>query len=248
VIRTEGLRKEFRSKSRGRVVALDGLDLECERGEIYALLGPNGAGKTTALRILSTLMTPTSGDAWVGGFSVQSDPAQVRRQIGVVSYETRPYDRLTPRETAIFFGRLNDLADSAIHERLESIASLLRMEDFLDEPAERLSTGMKQKTVLLRALITEPSVLLFDEPSAGLDVITAKGVMDYIRTLRDEGRTILFSTHVLWEAERLADRIGIIDRGRLVEEGTLEELRARTGRRDLEDIFFARVTGEEKGS
>ena len=241
------------------VVELDGLGVKLAgrpilhdlrvsiSGRSIGLLGPNGAGKTTALRILSTLISPTGGDAWVGDFSVRTDPLEVRRQIGVVSYETRPYQRLTPRETALFFGRLNDLSDEVILERLGRIASILRMGEFLDEPAERLSTGMKQKTVLLRALITEPSVLLFDEPSAGLDVITAKGVMDYIHSLRDEGRTVLFSTHVLWEAERLADRIGIIDRGRLVEEGTLEELRSRTGLNDLEDIFFSRVTANEGG-
>jgi sodium transport system ATP-binding protein len=243
VIRARGLGKVYGSRSRGEVVGLHDLDLDCEGGEVYALLGPNGAGKTTALRILATLIRPTVGEAWVGGHSVIDDPAGARRELGVVSYETRPYDRLTPRETAFFFGRLQDLPDEQIEENLQRVAELLRMEDFLDEPAERLSTGMKQKTVLLRALITEPRILLFDEPTAGLDVITAKGVMDYIRTLRDQGRTILFSTHVLWEAERLADRIGIIDRGRLVAEGSLEALRARTGLSDLEEIFFALVEG-----
>jgi sodium transport system ATP-binding protein len=211
---------------------------------VYALLGPNGAGKTTALRILSTLIRPTVGEAWIGDRSVLEAPELVRRDLGVVSYETRPYDRLTPRETAFLFGRLHDMEDRRIEENLGRVADLLRMEEFLDEPAERLSTGMKQKTVLLRALITDPRVLLFDEPTAGLDVLTAKGVMDYIRTLRDQGRTILFSTHVLWEAERLADRIGIIHRGSLVAEGSLAELRARTGLSDLEEIFFALVEGE----
>jgi sodium transport system ATP-binding protein len=244
MIRSRGLGKTFRSRSRGEVRALRDLSLDCAEGEVYALLGPNGAGKTTALRILSTLIRPTVGEAWIGDRSVLEAPELVRRDLGVVSYETRPYDRLTPRETAFLFGRLHDMEDRRIEENLGRVADLLRMEEFLDEPAERLSTGMKQKTVLLRALITDPRVLLFDEPTAGLDVLTAKGVMDYIRTLRDQGRTILFSTHVLWEAERLADRIGIIHRGGLVAEGSLAELRARTGLSDLEEIFFALVEGE----
>ncbi len=241
MIETRDLRKTFRSRSRGRVDALDGLTLTCERGQVYALLGPNGAGKTTALRILSTLMTPSGGDALIDGISVTAEPEAVRRKIGVVSYETRPYDRLTPRETATLFGRLSDMEEADIARMIGEISDLLEMKDFLDEPAEDLSTGMKQKTVLLRALVTNPTVLLFDEPSAGLDVLTAKRVTDYIRLLRDQGRTVLFSTHVLWEAERLADRIGIIHRGRLAEEGTLEDLRRRTGATDLEDIFFDRV-------
>lgn len=244
MIRTEALTKVFRSRKRGRILAVDGLDLHCEEAQIYALLGPNGAGKTTALRILSTLMDPSSGEAWVHGHSVRTEKDAIRRLIGVVSYETRVYNRLTPREIGRFFGRLNDMAGPEIEQSLEYIFQLLGMTDFADELTDDFSTGMKQKTVLMRALVTDPQILIWDEPTSGLDLVTAKKVVDYIRLLKDEGKTVLFSTHILWEAEKLADRIGIIHHGRLQTEGTLDELRAQTGRADLEDVFFSLV-GEE---
>ena len=241
MIRTEVLSKEFRSRGARRVQAVDRLDLTCDPGEIYALLGPNGAGKTTVLRILSTLMDPTSGEAWVRGHSVRTEKAAIRALIGFVSYETRVYERLTPREIGHFFGRLNDMAPAAVEDNLEYIFDLLDMAEFADERTDTFSTGMKQKTVLMRALVTNPLILIWDEPTSGLDVLTAKRVIDYIRLLKGEGKTVLFSTHILWEAEKLADRIGIIHRGRLRSEGTLQSLRARTGLGDLEDIFFSLV-------
>ncbi len=245
MIRTEALSKAFRSRGRKRILAVDRLDLSCDSGEIYALLGPNGAGKTTVLRILSTLMDPTSGDAWVRGHSVRTEKAAIRALIGFVSYETRVYERLTPREIGHFFGRLNDMASAAIEDNLAYIFDLLDMNEFADERTDNFSTGMKQKTVLMRALVTNPDILIWDEPTSGLDVLTAKKVIDYIRLLQREGKTVLFSTHILWEAEKLADRIGIIHRGRLQTEGTLEALRARTGFGDLEDIFFSLVGAEQ---
>lgn len=247
MIRTQALGKEFRARGRRRVRAVDRLDLSCDPGEIYALLGPNGAGKTTVLRILSTLMDPSSGDAWVRGHSVRTEKAAIRALIGFVSYETRVYERLTPREIGHFFGRLNDMTPEAIEGNLAYIFDLLDMAGFADERTDAFSTGMKQKTVLMRALVTNPDILIWDEPTSGLDVLTAKKVIDYIRLLRREGKTVLFSTHILWEAEKLADRIGIIHRGRLRTEGTLESLRARTGLGDLEDIFFSLVGAEEEG-
>jgi sodium transport system ATP-binding protein len=241
MIRTQRLTKIFRSPKKGTVTALSGVDLHCAQGEIYALLGPNGAGKTTALRILSTLMTPTGGEAFVGGYSARTQKADIRRLIGVVSYETGVYERMTPREIGYFFGRLNGMADLAIRDNLDHIFALLRMEDFVDQRTETFSSGMKQKTVIMRALVTDPEVLVFDEPTSGLDLLTAKNVTDYVRLLSAQGKTILFSTHILWEAEKLAHHIGIIDRGALVVEGTLAELRTRTRHTDMEDIFFSLV-------
>ncbi len=248
MIRTESLVKEFRSRGKTRVRAVDRLDLSCDSGEIYALLGPNGAGKTTVLRILSTLMNPTAGDAWVCGRSVRTEKAAIRALIGFVSYETRVYERLTPREIGRFFGRLNDVSPAAIESNLAYFVDLLDMAAFADERTDAFSTGMKQKTVLLRALVTNPRILIWDEPTSGLDVLTARKVIDYIRLLKGEGKTVLFSTHILWEAEKLADRIGVIHRGRLRSEGTLESLRARTGLGDLEDIFFSLVSADGEGS
>jgi sodium transport system ATP-binding protein len=241
MIRTENLTKVYQSRKEGRVVAVDHLNLRCEAGQVYALLGANGAGKTTTLRVLSTLIEPTAGDAYVNEFSVRRDNAEIRRLIGVVSYETRVYERMTPREIAYFFGRLNDLSDATIKRNIDFIFDLLNMKEFADKRTDRFSSGMKQKTVIMRALVTNPEVLILDEPTAGLDLLTAKNVADYIRLLRDHGKTIIFSTHVLWEAEKLADTVGIIHRGSLIAEGSLAELQARSGRRDLEDIFFSHV-------
>jgi sodium transport system ATP-binding protein len=244
VIETHQLTKIFQSRKRGRTVAVDRLDLQCRQGEIYALLGPNGAGKTTTLRILSTLIDPTSGEATVAGWDVRTEKSAIRRLIGVVSYETGVYERMTPREIGRYFGRLNDLDEATIARNLDYVIDLLRMRDFMDTRTDEFSTGMKQKTVVMRALVTAPEILIFDEPTAGLDLLTAKNVVDYIRLLRDEGKTILFSTHVLWEAEKLADTIGIIHDGKLIEQGTLDELRQRSGKDDLEDVFFSLIDGE----
>ncbi len=241
MIQTENLRKVFPSKKGAPVVALDNLNLHCADGAVYALLGPNGAGKTTTLRILSTLMDPTSGEASVNGYSIRKDKPAIRRLLGVVSYEMGVYERMTPREIGYYFGRLNDLDDRDIARNLAYIFELLRMEDFADLRTDTFSTGMKQKTVIMRALVTNPEILLFDEPTAGLDLLTAKSVMDYIRLLKHEGKTILFSTHILWEAEKLADTIGVIHRGQLIAEGSLDHLRAQTGHLDIEDVFFSLI-------
>lgn len=245
MIRTEGVSKVYRSRKAGTVTALAGVDLTCGKGEIYSLLGPNGAGKTTMLRILSTLIEPTAGEAWVSEMSVRRDKKEIRRLLGVVSYETQVYERMTPREIAYFFGRLNGLSDAEISSNLDYVVELLRMADFVDRRTDDFSTGMKQKTVVMRALITNPRILVFDEPTAGLDILTAKRVTDYIQLLKKEGRTIVFATHILREAERLADTIGIIHEGRLVAEGSLAELREKTGGADLEEIFFGLVEDPE---
>jgi sodium transport system ATP-binding protein len=241
MIRVDNLGKIFKGRKRGEVLALQDVSFRVKEGEIFALLGPNGAGKTTTLRILSTLIRPTSGDAYISQFSVQKHKEDVRKLIGVVSYETGVYERMTPVEIGYYFGRLNDLDDAEIGKNLEYIFHLLRMRDFVDQRTETFSSGMKQKTVIMRALVTNPQVLIFDEPTSGLDLLTAKNVMDYIRLLRENGKTILFSTHILWEAEKLADRIGIIHKGDLVENGSLDVLRQKTGKRDLEEIFFSIV-------
>jgi len=245
VIQARHLTKIYTSKKQGRVAALDGLSLTCAAGEVYALLGANGAGKTTLLRILSTLIEPTSGSATIGGLSVREAKHDVRRLIGVVSYETGVYERMTPREIAYFFGRLNGLEDPIIERHLAACVEMLRMGDFVDRRTDGFSSGMKQKTVILRALITDPQVLLFDEPTSGLDLRTAKNVADHIRLLRENGKTVLLTTHILWEAERLADTIGILAEGKLIAEGSLADLRRVTGRTDIEDIFFT-LTDESR--
>lgn len=244
MIEVNNLSKIFKDRKRGEINALDDVSFRVEDGEIFALLGPNGAGKTTALRILSTLIDPSSGEAFVNDYSVIKEKKQVRELIGVVSYETGVYEKMTPREIGFFFGRLNDMDDHEIEASLEQIFKLLAMSEFVDQRTDRFSSGMKQKTVIMRALVTNPQILIFDEPTSGLDLLTAKSVTDYIKMLKEAGKTVLFSTHILWEAEKLADRIGIIHRGRLIEMGSLDELRQKTGTRDLEEIFFSIIDAD----
>jgi len=246
MIEARSLTKVFQDKKRGAVRAVDVVSFRCEPGRIYGLLGANGAGKTTTLRMLATLLTPTSGSATVAGFDVTTQPEQARANLGFLSTATALYGRLTAREFVEYFGRLHGLGEEELHQRLEALFARLEMNEFRDRRCEKLSTGMKQKTSIARVLIHDPQVMIFDEPTIGLDVMAARTIVSFIRECRERGKTVIFSTHVMSEVEKLCDRIGIIHAGRLLAEGTLEELRARTGLGDLEDIFvhIAEMAGE----
>jgi sodium transport system ATP-binding protein len=243
MIEARSLTKVFQDKKRGAVRAVDGVSFRCEPGRIYGLLGANGAGKTTTLRMLATILSPTSGGASVAGFDVVSNPEQARAHLGFLSTATALYGRLTAREFIEYFGRLHGLGEDLLRERVESLLARLEMKEFCDRRCESFSTGMKQKTSIARVLVHDPPVMIFDEPTTGLDVMTARTIVSFIRECRERGKTVIFSTHVMTEAEKLCDRIGIIHDGRLLAEGTLEELRAREGIHDLEDIFVRVVTG-----
>jgi sodium transport system ATP-binding protein len=240
-IEAVGLAKSFVDPRRGRVEAVRGVDLDCRWGEIYGLLGPNGAGKTTTLRMLATILAPTAGRARVAGVDVAADPLEVRRRIGFLSGTTGLYPRLTPRETLRYFGRLHGLRDPALELRVEELVRAFAMDEFAEARCESLSTGQRQKVSIARAVLHDPPVLILDEPTTGLDVLASGAMIDFIESRRAAGTCVLFSTHVLSEAERLCDRIGVIFHGRLLAVGTLEELARRTGERWLEDIFRALV-------
>ena len=239
-----GLRKVFDDPRRGPVEALRGLDLDCRAGEIYGLLGPNGAGKTTTLRVLATILAPTSGTARVAGVDVAADPLEVRRRIGFLSGTTGLYPRLTPRETLGYFGRLHGMDGPGLAGRIEELVLRFGMREYADARCENLSTGQRQKVSIARAVLHEPPVLILDEPTTGLDVMASSAMIDFIESRRRAGTCVLFSTHVLSEAERLCDRIGVIFRGRLLAAGTLPELARRTGQRWLSDIFQSLVRAE----
>jgi len=244
LIFTENLTKEYKIK--GKIMkAINNLNIKCEKGQIYSLLGPNGAGKTTTLRILTTLINPTSGDAFINNQSVKNNPERVRKYIGYVSYETRPEPFLTPKEIAYYFGRINNVNNNLIRDRIKYFSKLFNMDNFLNIQTHKLSTGMKQKTTILRALIQDPEILILDEPTAGLDILTAKTITDYLKLLKNEGKAIIFSTHILWEAEKISDKIGIIHKGNLLAEGTLDSLQKQFNKTDIEDIFFDIVKEEE---
>jgi sodium transport system ATP-binding protein len=245
MIEARGLTKEYPDLARGRFVALDGLSFLAREGEIFGLLGPNGAGKTTALRILSTVLRPTRGTALINGCDVVTQPELVRRQIGYISANTGVYDRMTAWELVEYFGRLHGLPDEVLRPRMEALFSRLQMQEIRDVMGAKMSTGMKQKASIARALVHDPPVLIFDEATSGLDVLAARALLDAVADLREQGKCIVFSTHIMREAERLCDRIAIVHRGRLLAEGTLADLSSQHGQDDLEDLFFDLIRGEE---
>jgi sodium transport system ATP-binding protein len=247
-IRTQGLAKVYSDKKRGTVEALRGLDLECRAGEIFGLLGPNGAGKTTTLRILATILAPTAGQAWIDGVDVAADALEARARLGFLSGSTGLYPRLTGRETLRYFGRMHGLAGDALEARIEELVAAFDMGEFADGRCGALSTGQKQRVSIARAVLHDPAVLILDEPTTGLDVLASSAMIDFIESRRAQGTCVLFSTHILSEAERLCYRIGVIDHGRLLAAGTYDELAARTGQEWLEDIFRALVREAATGA
>ncbi len=233
-----GLTKRFFDAKRGEFNAVQSVSFECSKGEIFGLLGPNGAGKTTTLRMITTILKPTAGTAVVNGFDVIKDPRQVRKQLGFVSADTGLYDRLTPREILTYFGKLSKYPTSKLKERIEEIAGLLQMEAFLDSRCEKLSTGMRQKVSIARAIVHDPPVIIMDEPTTGLDVLTSQVLHRFVIQCKEAGKCVVFSSHIMSEAEKLCDRMAIIHNGQVLASGTLEELRAESGMHYLEDIFL----------
>ncbi len=245
MIEAHHLTKTFRDKKRGPVHAAEDVSFRVAPGQIYGLLGANGAGKTTTLRLLATLLQPTSGTATVAGFDVARDPEKVRAHVGFLAASTALYGRLTAREMIAYFGRLNGMAEGAIKARIKQLADELDMHEFLDRRCDKFSTGMKQKTSIARTLVHDPAVMIFDEPTLGLDVMTARAIVKFVRECRARGKTVIYSTHVMSEVEKLCDVIGIIHGGRLLAEGALAQLQASHGERDMEEIFVKIVTAKE---
>jgi sodium transport system ATP-binding protein len=241
VIVVDQLVKAFRDLRRGEVRAVDGVSFTARAGEVFGLLGPNGAGKTTAMRILCTVLRPTGGSATLAGYDVVTQPSQVRQHIGYLSANTALYDRMTAWEVVEFFGKLYGLSDERLKERMESVFATLQMNDFRDILGARMSTGMRQKVSIARAIVHDPPIMIFDEPTLGLDVLVARAVIETVEVLRAQGKCILFSTHIMREVEKLCDRVAIVARGRVQAMGTLDELRELHGERDLEELFFRLV-------
>ncbi len=242
MIHVDQLAKHYDDLKLGRVVALDGVSFEAQPGQVYGLLGPNGAGKTTTLRILSTLLKPTGGSASINGYDVVRQAEAVRREIGFMSASTAVYDRMTGWEMVEYFGRLHGIPDDELRDRMETLFERLKMNDTRDVLGAKMSTGMKQRVSIARAIVHDPPVLIFDEATAGLDVLVARALLGTVAELRDHGKCILFSTHIMREAEKLCDRIAIVHRGHILAEGTLEELRERYREHDLEELFFHLIT------
>jgi len=240
VIEVEQLTKHFR-----KIQAVNGINFIAHDGEVLGLLGPNGAGKTTTMRLISTLLEPTSGSIRLGGFNLRTQKEQARQILGALPEYWGLYGRFTPREHLRHFGCLYKFNGAKLEQRIDQIIELFEMQAYADRRCEPFSKGMKQRVAIARSLIHDPSHLLLDEPTSGLDVMSARQVRSLIGKLKNEGRCIVISTHILSEAERLCDRIVIIDRGLVIAEGAPAELCQRTNKSNLEEAFISLIGREE---
>jgi len=245
MIEVRGLRKFFAARG-AEIRAVDDVSFIARDGEITGLLGPNGAGKTTTLRMLYTLMKPDAGRVLVDGLDPCEQPGEVRRRLGVLPDARGVYKRLTARENVAYFGRLHGIDDNVIESRLERLVAALGMHDFIDRRTEGFSQGQRTKTAIARALVHDPRNVLLDEPTNGLDVMTTRALRQFLKQLKSEGRCVLLSSHIMQEVAALCDRIVVIAHGRVVAQGTPDELRRQTGHENLEDAFV-QVIGSEEG-
>jgi sodium transport system ATP-binding protein len=239
----DGLVRRF-----GPVEAVAGVSFEVRPGEIVGLLGPNGAGKTTTLRMLAGILTPTAGRVAIGGLDVRSRPIEAKRRVGFLSGDTQLYQRLTPREVLLYFGRLYQVPERVLGGRVDALVAELEMSSFADRPCATLTSGQKQRANIARAFLHEPDALILDEPTAALDVVSGQFIVEAIRRERAAGRAVLLSTHIMSEAEYLCDRILLLHEGRVVDSGTLAELLDRSGCDNLTDTFLVHVGRARSGA
>jgi len=242
VIEARELVKVFHDPKRGgEFRAVDGVSFQCRPGRIFGLLGPNGAGKTTTLRILSTTLVPTSGSASIDGIDVVANAAEARRRLGFCTGTTGIYERLSPREMVRYFGRLYGLDGADLERRVEELLDLFDMQPFADTANGKLSAGQKQKVSLARTIVHDPPVLVFDEPTTSLDVLVARTVTEFVADCRERGRTVILSTHIMSEVEKLCDDVAILYHGRILLQGTVAEVKAQAGADSIEDLFFSLI-------
>ena len=246
MIRIEGLTKVFPNPDGSEKTAVDRVSFQVEPGEIYGLLGPNGAGKTTTLRMISGLLRPSAGRVFLNGDDVTDEPETVKHRIGYLTSNTGLYARLTPREMLEYFATLYGLSKPRAKSRIAELVEWLGMDDFLALRCGALSTGQKQRTNIARALIANPTILIMDEPTLGLDVLSNRLILEMIRTQAEAGKAVLLSTHALDEIETLCRRMGLIHNGRLIAEGDLDALRERTSRQRLSDAFLELVGADDQ--
>jgi sodium transport system ATP-binding protein len=240
MIEVKNLRKSF-----GTVKAVNGVSFEARDGEITGLLGPNGAGKTTTLRMLYSLLPPDEGEIRIDGLDPTRDAMEIKRTLGVVPDSRGLYSRLTARENIRYYGELHGMNRKAIGERIEKMTATLDMGDFIDRRTEGFSQGQRVKVAIARAMVHEPQTVLMDEPSNGLDVMSTRALRNYIRSLRDEGHSVILSTHIMQEVAALCDHIVIIAQGAVAADGTARELLQRSGCDSLEDAFVKLIGSEE---
>ncbi|MFH1748925.1 MAG: heme ABC exporter ATP-binding protein CcmA [Planctomycetota bacterium] len=245
MVQIEKLTKVFPNPDGTEKTAVDGISFRVAPGEIYGLLGPNGAGKTTTLRMVSGLLRPTSGRVLIGDQDVTDHAAEVKRRIGYLTANTGLYQRLSPREVLEYFAVLYDIPGHQARDRIDQLIQWLGIEPFMKLRCGALSTGQKQRVNIARALIADPPILIMDEPTLGLDVLSNRLILQFIQTQADAGKAVLLSTHALDEIEKMCRRVGLIHNGQLVAEGTLEELKQQTQQDRLSDVFLHLVHTDE---
>ena len=233
-------------KSFGTVKALRGVSFNAANGQITGLLGPNGAGKTTTLRVLYTLLKPDQGSAEIDGFNTQTQTLEAQKRFGALPDSQGLYPRLTARENIRYYGKLRGLEGKQLDENINHLVRLLEMQDFIERPTEGFSSGQRVKVAIARALIHQPQNILLDEPTNGLDVMSTRSMRSFIRSLREQGKCVLFSSHIMQEVSALCDQIIIINQGEVVASGSPDELLRMTGQQNLEDAFVS-VIGSEEG-
>lgn len=237
MIEVKNLSKHFKE-----VVAVDNISFKVEEGKVFGLLGENGAGKTTTLRMLATMLKPTTGTATIGGHDLIQEPVDVRGEIGILfGGETGLYDRLSARENIEYFGLLNGMTKEDINIKIEELCRSLEMESYIERKVGKFSKGMKQKVALARSIVHNPSIMFFDEPTSGLDVTAVRTVHKFIKELKNKGKTIIFSSHSMNEVEKLCDEVGIIHKGKMIEISSLEGLKKKFKEENLEEIFISLV-------
>lgn len=237
-----GITKQFK-----KVKAVDNVSFKINNGEIVGLLGENGAGKTTTLRMLATMLKISSGKALINGYDVSKEPEKVRSEIGILfGGDVGLYDRLTARENMMYFAKLNGMTDAEAKNSIAKLSNQLEMQEYMDKRVGKFSRGMKQKVSIARSIVHNPSVVLFDEPTTGLDVSAARIVQNFILNCKKENKAVVFSSHSMAEVEKLCDRVVIIHKGKLIEQGTIEELKQKYNNSDLEEVFVSLINRGEK--
>ena len=246
MIEIQNISKTFYHANGREVQAVRDVSFDAGPNEIFGLLGPNGAGKTTLLRMLAAIIKPDTGVCKIAGLDSQKHPEEIRSKIGFLSGNTKLYKRMTAREVLKYFGKLNSMADQEINDRIEEVVDILDMSEFINRRCETFSTGQMQRTSIARVIIHDPEVLILDEPTLGLDIMSSQAIINFIRNARKQGRTVIFSTHYMTEAEALCDRIGLIHNGKIMTIGSREELYTQTGTDNLQEAFLSIVNSKEQ--
>jgi len=245
IVEIKNLRKYYNDRKLGKIEAVAGVSFNCEEGQVFGLLGPNGAGKTTLLRMVSTILTPTEGTAEIAGYDIVKEPLKVRASIGFLTGNTGLYGRLTAYEMLYYIGSLYGMDKSILKKRCSEISEMLDMESFLHRKCSNLSTGQKQRVSIARTMVHDPPVLLLDEPTLGLDVMTGRTIITFISQAKSQGKCIILSTHQMDIVEKLADRISLIHLGKIIASGSLADLRGMSGQEHLGDVFLHLIDQEK---